>query len=69
MVSLAGSYFTFRRHADEVVLREKVLEIRHRKLPEDHPDTGNNNVCHCSNSTANVSVCSQIYGQPCRLVP
>jgi hypothetical protein len=69
MENLAGSYFTFRRHVDAVVLRGKVLEIRQRKLPEDHPDTGNNHVCHSGYATVDVSVCSQSYGQPCRLVP
>ncbi len=68
MENLAGSYFAFRRHADAVVLRETVLEIRHRKLPEDHPDTGNNHVCHSVVATDNVSVCSQSDGQPCHLV-
>ncbi len=40
MSNLAGTYNKFGRHADALVLEEKVLEIRRRLLPEDHPDIG-----------------------------
>ncbi len=40
MSNLSFSYFKLGRHADALVLREKVLEFRRRVLPEDHPEIG-----------------------------
>ena len=40
MVSLAASYHELKRHSDAVALREKILEIRQRVLPEGHPEMG-----------------------------
>jgi len=40
MVSLAASYHELKRHSDAIVLREKILEIQQRVLPEGHPDMG-----------------------------
>ena len=40
MSGLANTFFALGRHADALVLREKVLEFRRRVLPEDHPDIG-----------------------------
>ncbi len=40
MDNLANTYGALGRHADALVLREKVLEFRRRVLPEDHPDLG-----------------------------
>ncbi len=40
MSGLASSYGDLGRHADALVLKEKVLELRRRVLPEDHPDIG-----------------------------
>ncbi len=40
MVSLAASYHELKRHSDAVVLRERILEIQQRVLPEGHPDMG-----------------------------
>ena len=40
MVSLAASYHELKRHSDAVALREKILEIQQRVLPEGHPDMG-----------------------------
>ncbi len=40
MSNLACSYHALGRHADALVLQEKVLEFRRRVLPEDHPDIG-----------------------------
>ena len=40
MGNLANTYGDLGRHADALVLREKVLEFRRRVLPEDHPDIG-----------------------------
>jgi hypothetical protein len=40
MNNLADTYDDLGRHADALVLREKVLEFRRRVLPEDHPDIG-----------------------------
>jgi tetratricopeptide (TPR) repeat protein len=40
MNNLSFSYGAFGRHADALVLREKVLEFRRRVLPEDHPEIG-----------------------------
>ena len=40
MSCVAINYGDLGRHAEALVLREKVLEIRRRVLPEDHPDIG-----------------------------
>jgi hypothetical protein len=40
MSNIALSFDALGRHADALVLKEKVLEFRRRVLPEDHPDTG-----------------------------
>ena len=40
MNNLALTYGDLGRHADALVLREKVLEFRRRVLPEDHPHLG-----------------------------
>jgi hypothetical protein len=40
MHNLASSYHALGRHADALVLQEKVLELFRRVLPEDHPDIG-----------------------------
>ena len=40
MNNLAVTYAALGRHADALVLKEKVLEFRRRVLPEDHPDIG-----------------------------
>jgi hypothetical protein len=40
MNNLAASYGAVGRHADALVLEEKVLELHRRVLPEDHPDIG-----------------------------
>jgi hypothetical protein len=38
MSCVAINYSDLGRHAEALVLREKVLEIRRRVLPKDHPD-------------------------------
>ena len=40
MNNLSFSYAHFGRHTDALVLRENVLEVRRRVLPEDHPEIG-----------------------------
>ena len=40
MSNLANTYGALGRHADALVLQEKVLEFQRRVLPEDHPDIG-----------------------------
>ena len=40
MNSLAAAYGELGRHHDALVLKEKVLESRRRRLPENHPDLG-----------------------------
>ncbi len=40
MGNLAVTYGDLGRHADALVLREKVLEFFQRVLPEDHPEIG-----------------------------
>ncbi len=40
MGNLAGTYSELGRHSDALVFRERVLELRRRVLPEDHPDIG-----------------------------
>ncbi len=40
MHNLSITYIDLERHVDALVLQEKVLEIRRRVLPGDHPDTG-----------------------------
>ena len=40
MSNLARTYLALGRHADALVLQEKVLEFQRRVLPEDHPDIG-----------------------------
>ncbi len=40
MHNLADSYYNLQRHNEAMLLREKVLEIRQRVLPEGHPDIG-----------------------------
>ena len=40
MNNLALSFDALGRHADALVLKEKVLEFQRRVLPEDHPDIG-----------------------------
>ncbi len=38
MGNLASTYGDLGRHADALVLYERVLEFRRRVLPADHPD-------------------------------
>ncbi len=40
MYNISGMYRELGRHADALVLKERVLELRQRVLPEDHPDIG-----------------------------
>ncbi len=40
MNNLASTYSELGRHADALVMRERVLEFRRRVLPADHPDIG-----------------------------
>ncbi len=40
MHNLANTYGALGRHADALVLQEKVLELFRRDFPEDHPDIG-----------------------------
>jgi hypothetical protein len=40
MADLATSYYSLQRHSDAVLLRENVLQLRQRVLPEGHPDIG-----------------------------
>ena len=40
MSNLAVTYGALGRHADALVLKEKVLEFQRRVLPEDHPFIG-----------------------------
>jgi hypothetical protein len=40
MNNLSVSFSKLGRHEDALVLREKVLEVRRRVLPEDHPEIG-----------------------------
>ena len=40
MSNLANTYGALGRHADALVLQEKVLEFRRRVLPEEHPHIG-----------------------------
>jgi hypothetical protein len=40
MSNLANTYGALGRHADALVLQEKVLEFQRRVLPEDHPEIG-----------------------------
>ena len=44
MNNLAATYFNLGRHADALAMQERVLEIRRRVLPEDHPDIGEGHV-------------------------
>jgi hypothetical protein len=45
MNSLALEYCLLRRHEDALLLQEKVLEVRRRILPLDHPDIGDISAC------------------------
>jgi hypothetical protein len=40
MGNLASSYNDLGRHADALVMEERVLEFQRRVLPADHPDIG-----------------------------
>ena len=40
MGNLASTYGDLGRHADALAMRERVLEIRRRVLPADHPSIG-----------------------------
>ncbi len=40
MVNLADTYRSLGRHQDALVLREKMLELLRRVLPENHPEIG-----------------------------
>jgi hypothetical protein len=40
MSNLATSYYNLGRHADALAMRKRVLEFRHRVLPENHPSIG-----------------------------
>jgi hypothetical protein len=40
MGNLAGTYSALGRHADALVMKERVLEFRRRVLPADHPEIG-----------------------------
>jgi hypothetical protein len=41
---LANTYGWLGMHSDALVLKERVLELRQRVLPEDHPDIGEVNL-------------------------
>ena len=40
MNNFAGTYFALGRHANALVLFERVLELWRRVLPANHPDIG-----------------------------
>jgi hypothetical protein len=40
MSNLASTYSALGRHADALAMEERVLELRRRVLPADHPDIG-----------------------------
>ena len=44
MGNLAATYSKLGRHADALVMEERVLEFSRRVLPEDHPDIGEGHV-------------------------
>ncbi len=44
MGNLATTYSALGRHADALVLKERVLEFMRRVLPENHPDIGEGDV-------------------------
>jgi hypothetical protein len=37
---MASVYFKLGKHADALVMQERLLEFYHRVLPENHPDIG-----------------------------
>ena len=45
MANLANATFALGRRTDALELQEKVLDFFHRVLPEDHPNTGEADVC------------------------
>jgi hypothetical protein len=47
MSNLGLTYFALGRHNDALVMQEKVLEFRHRVLPENHPSIGEGHVWYC----------------------
>ena len=44
MGNLAGTYSALGRHSDALAMKESVLELYRRVLPEDHPDIGEGHV-------------------------
>ncbi len=40
MSNLSTTYYTLGRHADALVMGERVLEFQRRVLPADHPHIG-----------------------------
>jgi hypothetical protein len=44
MKNIASVYFKLGRHADTLVMQERLLEFYHRVLPENHPDIGEGHV-------------------------
>ena len=40
MGNLAASYSKLGRHADALAMNDRVLEVRRRVLPANHPDIG-----------------------------
>ena len=44
MGHLASTYSNLGRHNEALAMRERVLEIRRRVLPEDHPSIGEGHV-------------------------
>jgi hypothetical protein len=67
MNSLALEYCILGRHADALVLQEKVLEVRRRILPVDHNDIGEVHTCAFLTIIATCDVCA-LQTRPCTIL-
>ena len=57
MGNLAATYSALGRHEDALAMKERVLELRRRVLPEDHPDIGE------GHAWSGVACCGVIVGR------
>jgi hypothetical protein len=74
MSQLAWTYSDLGRHEDALAMKERVLELRCRVLPENHPDIGEEHVCVewccmcgvdcCGNNTSTLT-CSFFHEPTC----